>query len=129
MKFVEELKWKLFMAKVNWGLMKTESVRKYMRKNYCRYGMHKLKSGWVTHQKDGKRKTYIRYLHCQFCNYRFFARKCDLNKYEQLTKVTSALSGCLSSGKPKQDLYPLVDNLDGDVSVRNRSCKKEKHGK
>ena len=122
MKIIKEINWKLFMFKIKLRILKIDVINKYMRKNYCKFGIHHLTNGYVSYSGTGQRMKHIRFLKCEHCNYLFFAKKSDKERYlkhEQQTKDnTSALFKNLSSGKLKR-LKPLVDSKNRDVSVRN----------
>ena len=122
MEIIKEIKWRLFMFKIRLGLLKLETINKYMRKNYCKFGIHNITNGYVGYGGTGQRMKHIRYLKCKHCNYLFFAKKTDKERYlkhEQQTKGNaSALFENLSSGKSKH-LNPLVDSKSRDVSVRS----------
>ena len=106
MKLMKEIKWKCFMVKLRLGLMKEEVIHKYMRKNYCRYGVHHIRNSSISYGGTGQRMKHIRFLKCLHCNYMFFAKKTDKErylKYGQKTKENnSALFEHLSSGKLKR---------------------------
>ena len=94
------------MLKLRWWNIKHDTAQKYMRKNYCRYGIHKLIVGSVSYDGSNRRMKHIRYLTCRFCNYMFFAKKTDKDrhiKYENRTKENfSALVKQASSVKSKR---------------------------
>lgn len=115
------------MFKCSLGLMKFNKVKKYFRKNYCRVGVHKLTSGSTTFNCYTKKERHIKYLDCEFCDYRFFANESErraYNKHDQ--RFVSALTNFSSSGKPKH--YNAVGEKSGrDVSVSAQQ--KNKNGK
>ena len=120
MDIIKEIKWKLFMLKVKLHLAKSEAIDKYMRKNYCRFGIHNIKSSYVGYGGSNQRMKHIRFLKCHHCKYMFFAKKSDKKRYldyEQRTKGNaSALFENLSSDKLKR-LKSSVDSKSRDVSV------------
>jgi len=106
MDIIKEIKWKWTILKARLYLMKVEAFHKYMRKNYCRYGIHNIRGGYVAYGGTGQRMKHIRFLRCKHCNYLFFAKKSDKKRYddyEQRTKGNaSALFENLSSDKLKR---------------------------
>lgn len=110
------IRWKLFMFKVSFNLMKIEQVHKFMRKNYCRYGIHKLKTGSVTHGSD-RRSYTVRFIKCQFCNYIFFSNKRDMNIYIAGERRTKAAVSALF----RRSLFENRDNIKSSVSDLGQS--------
>jgi len=80
-KIIKELKWKWFMLKIKCRLMSITKVEKYMRKNYCRYGIHAIQNQSVSFKYGTKRMVHIKFLKCKWCNYKFFAKESDKKKY------------------------------------------------
>jgi len=120
MNLIKEIKWKLFMLRIKCLTIKIETLNKYMRKNYCRYGIHKIQSSGISYGGTNQRMKHISFLRCHYCNYLFFAKKSDRERYlkhEQMTKGNaSALFENLSSGK-SEHLNPSVDSKNRDVPV------------
>ena len=87
MKIISELwdsiKWKLWFRKRQLPLVKYDIRDKFLRRKYCHNGYHRLTSGYVGYSgyDKSKRMVYIRFLKCMHCNYMFFAKKSDKNKY------------------------------------------------
>ena len=117
---LKEIKWKWFMLKVRFGLYKAEAIDKYMRRNYCRFGIHNIRSSYVGYGGSNQRMKHIRFLKCKHCNYLFFAKKSDKKRYEDYEQRTkgnaSALFENLSSDKLKH-LKSSVDSKSREVSV------------
>lgn len=109
-KTLEEIKWKFKWWKLRVTCASFDRKTKHLRKKYCRYGIHKIRSASITVHQSGKRKIHIRYLRCVFCGWLFFAKKSDKEKYnalkegdaERLKKTFSALSKRSSNSQPKQ---------------------------
>jgi len=101
----------IFSFKMHRIIKHYESEDKKMRTNYCRKGFHKLQPQSVGYRNGLKeRMKYIRFLKCQYCNYKFFAKKSDKERYlkyvdknQATTKeILSALLKSSSSAKPKR---------------------------
>lgn len=125
MEILKELKWKLFMLKTNLYLTKLDTVNKYMRKNHCRYGYHKLKTGNISFGGTGQRMKHIRYLQCAHCKYLFFAKKSDKERYtkhqdKEKTRLKTAVSALLKhSSSAKSKRFNNVGECNSrDASVR-----------
>ena len=124
MKLIQEIKWKLFMWKTNLYLTRLETIDKYMRKHHCRYGYHKLRNGSIGFGGTGQRMKHIRYLKCQHCNYLFFAKKADKERYikyheEDKTRLKTAVSALLkhSSSAKLKHLKGVGECDSRDASV------------
>ena len=74
------------MLKIKFGLLKLDTINKYMRKNYCRFGIHRLKPSYVRYGGTGQRMKHINFLECNHCNYLFFAKPSDKKRYEEYNK-------------------------------------------
>ena len=103
----KESKWKWYMFKIRFDLMSEYKKQKYMKKNYCRYGIHKIYNHSISFGSGGKRMTHIRFIKCRWCNYIFFANKSDKNKYE----------------KYKDDEKKATNNLFGTMKKHGKSAK------
>jgi len=107
--FFEGLKWNFFMWKMRLLNVILDRQNKKARKKYCRYGYHKLTSNSVGYGGAGQRMKHIRFLKCRHCNYLFFAKKTDKDRYLKYkerydTRLKSSFSAMLehsSSAKPK----------------------------
>jgi hypothetical protein len=83
--FWKEIKWHLFLAKVNveyWWAMRQE--RKQLKK-YCKKGFHSLSQGHWTYL-SGKTFLSVRYLYCRICQTKFFLTEKDKDDYITITK-------------------------------------------
>ncbi len=128
MNIFKELKWKLFMWKTNLHLTRLDTIDKYMRKHHCRYGYHKIKSDYIGFGEMGKRMTHIRFLKCQHCNYLFFAKKADKERYEKhteenKTRLKTAVSALL---KHSSSVKSKHFNDVGECDSRGASVSVEK---
>ena len=108
MKIIREIEWKWFMLKMKYWGIKQETIDKYMRKNYCRYGIHHLKSNGIKYGGSGQRMKLIRWLGCRYCKYMFFAKLGDKLRYEQYNRKT------------KDDVFAFINHS---------SSRKSKHSK
>ena len=127
MNIFKEIKWKLFMWKTNLHLTKLNTIDKYMRKHHCRYGYHKIKSGYIGFGGTGQRMKHIRFLRCQHCNYLFFAKKTDKKRYEKHTnendtRLKTAVSALLKHSSSAELKHSKgVGECDSrDASVREK---------
>jgi hypothetical protein len=95
--------WKWMLWRIRFANKKSEVIRAHFRRKYCRYGLHKLTTGMVSHGGTGQRMKTVRFLRCAFCNYLFFAKKGDKARYDayqhQAKLQLSALPSQSSSGK------------------------------
>jgi len=101
----ENFKWKCWFYKLMFQSWLWSVDDKTARRQYCRKGYHKLRSGREGHQgpKD-KRMKWVRFLKCQHCNYLFFASESHKKRWLKFQGTTkegfSAWLKSLSSGKP-----------------------------
>ena len=101
--------WKFYMWKIRLSLWDIDRKSKRARKKYCRYGYHKLTSNRVGYGGTGQRMKHIRFLKCAHCNYLFFAKRSDKERYlkfqkrydSRLKDSFSAMLKHSSSAKPK----------------------------
>ena len=109
MGFFERLGWKFYLWKLQLYCAKLDRQTKKARKKYCRYGYHKLRSCGISFGGTGQRMKHIRFLKCLHCNYKFFAKKSDKERYmkhkklydDRLKNSFSAMLKHSSSAKPK----------------------------
>ena len=80
------IRWNWFLFKINWSNKNVQRKRKILRGRFCNKGIHHLKKGSLEHISAKGRKTYIQYLACSWCGYKFFANKKEKLKYERMTK-------------------------------------------
>lgn len=101
--FLVNTSWKWMWWKIRFANKKSEIISAHFRRKYCRYGLHKLTTGLVSHGGTGQRMKTVRFLKCTFCNYLFFAKKGDKKRYDayqhQAKFNISALPSESSSGK------------------------------
>lgn len=116
---IKEIKWKWMLFKLRFDMIPYEILQKYMRKNYCRYGIHKLYSSYEGRGGSNQRMKYVRFLKCRFCDYLFFAKKSDKKRYEEWHKKEKEMFSALMSAtlSQKRNIIKKVSVADkGDVS-------------
>lgn len=77
--------WRLYMWKLKLILASSERKTKHLRRRYCRYGIHKIRNESLSIWDLKTRKQTVRYLHCQYCHYKFFASQSQKDKYEKIS--------------------------------------------
>jgi len=77
----QRLGWKLYLLKLESTLKIMEREHNKCRKNDCRRGCHKVISQTCSHKEGDKPWIHIRYIKCIHCNYLFFAKKSDKEKF------------------------------------------------
>jgi len=109
---IKEIKWKWLLLKTRLGLSKIDYMDKYMKKNYCRFGIHNIRNSNISFGGLGQRMKHIKFIRCKHCKYLFFAKKSDKERYEKYQEKTkgtySALFTSPSSGK-LEHRKPSVD--------------------
>jgi len=88
----ENIKFKLFIWKLQLNLRLSWNKDKYARKRLCRKGYHKLRVGSVSWGHFNKRMTTVRYLKCMHCEYIFFTSKREKAKYMNKRKAEKILT-------------------------------------
>jgi len=85
MSIIEDIKWKLYMWKLRLTLAKMDLVQAHYRRKYCKYGYHKLRKGNIGRGGTNQRMKYVHFLKCVHCDYIFFAKKSDKERYLKFT--------------------------------------------
>lgn len=85
----EDIKFKLYILKLELGLKLTNNKRKFARKHLCRTGYHKLRVGSVR-WGNPKKMTSVRFLRCEHCEYIFFTSEREKTKYTKKKKEENA---------------------------------------
>ena len=79
----QDIKWKLFMLKLDLSMASMERKNRHLRRRYCRHGIHKITHGHVEHWGSDTTHRRVDFLKCAFCNYMFFATKEDKAWYQK----------------------------------------------
>ena len=89
---LNEIKWKLVLYKYRILRTPYDIIDSHMRRRYCRHGFHKLRVGSLIVNDKRKKNLYVRYLRCEYCNYKFFANKKDKDTYVKYTNTVTGTS-------------------------------------
>ena len=116
MSLIEDIKWKLFLWKIRLPLAKYNFIDKYARRKYCRYGYHKLGSSYVGYGGTGQRMKHIRFLKCTHCNYMFFAKKADKERFLKYEKKRFGMTREAFSAMLKHSSSAKLKHLKASVS-------------
>jgi len=80
--FLQDLKWELYMLKLNFIVASIDRKNRHLRRRYCRHGIHKIKIGHISRISSTEERT-LHYIYCDFCNYKFFATESDKEWYSK----------------------------------------------
>ena len=104
---------KLYILKLEATLRVMEKEHNKCRKEDCRRGCHKIISQTVSWKKGKERTVTIRYIKCIHCNYLFFAKKSDKDKFLKY------------QGKDKESFSAFLKALSGLKTKRYRKAGSE----
>lgn len=83
----QDIKWKLFMLKIDILMFSEEAKQRHYRRKYCRFGIHKINSNHVERWTHGgtAEETHRRvdFISCSFCDFKFFTTKDDKAWYHK----------------------------------------------
>jgi len=101
---------------MKWHILKLEATLRVMEKEHnkcrkedCRRGCHKIISQTVSWKKGKERTVTIRYIKCIHCNYLFFAKKSDKDKFMKY------------QGKDKESFSAFLKAIS---SLKTKHCNK-----